>query len=131
MESGHRPIDIPPMLFSRVMGSIAEARVRQLRRRLFAAFLALAGSLAYVAANWSAFLNEVRGSSFGSLARLLLTDRDILFANLHDYGLALVESLPLGVLLIGSAILFCSLESLVLGVSVRQARKQLLSVSHS
>lgn len=99
-------IDIPTTLFERTLAAIQRARELQARNRLWVAIVSCALSLTYAIFNWSAWIEELKASSFVELIRLTISDPDIMLSHLKDVFLGLLETLPLGSMLLGLSILF-------------------------
>lgn len=99
-------IDIPPTILERTLAAIRRTRERQARNRVWLALVSCALSLMYAAFNWSAWIEELKASSFVELIRLTVSDPDIILSHLKDFSLSLLEALPLGSMLLGLVIIF-------------------------
>lgn len=95
------PTEVPANLFGRIVQAIAMAELRKRRNRFFLTVTGFASILVYTAFNWSALLTEIMTSSFAEIVRLAISDPDIAAANAHQFLSGLVETLPLGSILLG------------------------------
>lgn len=110
-------IDIPPTILERTLAAIRRARERQARNRVWLALVSCALSLMYAIFNWSAWIEELKTSSFIELIRLTISDPDIMLSHLKDVCLGLLEALPLGSILLGLVILFLVVATIALANS--------------
>ncbi len=117
------PVAPPAGLFDRVMAAISVARLRQLRVRFAVLLTGLAASVAWTFANWQALGLEVRTSSFFETARLAMSDPDVVFSNLKDLALGLLESVPLWGILAVLLVAFFLVGAAAFGEAVRTARR--------
>jgi len=116
-------IEPPAELLAKITGRIHATRLHQLYWRLAASAIALFGSLSYIVYSWSALKTELVQSAFFQMLRLALSDTDVLLGNLKDFGLALLETLPVTALLFGMVSLTALLLVIAMGTALRHERR--------
>lgn len=105
--------------------------MRKLRFHLALALCGIVGSILYVLIYWSVVFAEIRRTPFFQLLRLIDTDSDILFANLKDLVLGLLETIPIESLFFGSLALFCLIAVLTVVSTIRHERRRPILHSNS
>ncbi len=116
-------IDLPPTILERTLTAIRRARERQARNRVWLALVSCVLSLTYAAFNWSAWIEEIKTSSFIELARLTISDPDIILSHLKDFLLSLLEALPIGSMLLGFVIIFLVVAAISLANNWQQLKQ--------
>jgi hypothetical protein len=86
----------PSGLLARILARIsAERQLRAMRRSFTMALAILAGTTASLVPIWLWFWAGVTRSGFDQFVRLAVMDYRIFLANWQDFGLSLLESLPI------------------------------------
>jgi hypothetical protein len=113
----------PADLTARIIKTIAAAKTRRIRVRFAAVLSCFLASLGYAAMNWAALWADIRTSSFYSLLRLAVSDPDVAFANLTDFVLGLLETLPLGAMLLVLVSVFFLVITAALANALRNVKR--------
>lgn len=124
------PIEPPANLLEKILHRIHALRLRSLRRRLLGAAVGIVGSILYTVLNWPALQFELQQSSLFNLLRLFISDPDILFTNLKDLALGLLEIIPLETLLLGLISCFFIIAIAFNMTALRHERRSLSIFTH-
>lgn len=88
-------IDVPADLLNKVMLRLdKERKLQALRQRLILVAASFLPLLAIAVPVWRSFQLDIIQSGFGEYMSLILYDFKIVLANWQDFGLILLESLP-------------------------------------
>lgn len=88
-------IEVPADLFNKVMLHLdKERKLQALRKRLILVATSFLPLLAIAVPVWRNFQLDIIQSGFGEYMSLMLYDFRIVLANWQDFGLSLLESLP-------------------------------------
>jgi hypothetical protein len=93
--TANKNIEIPPDLLNKVMSRIEREKNSQaLRGRFILSLISLLPFLFIALPAWRSFQINIIQSGFGEYLALLFYDFKIVLANWQDFGLSLLESLP-------------------------------------
>ncbi|MBU1907519.1 hypothetical protein KKF59_00095 [Patescibacteria group bacterium] len=115
------PLEPPPDLLQKVLARIHTVRMRRLYAQLSAAAAGTILSLSYIAFSWSAFASQIQESSFLAMLKLLWSDPDIVFSNLTNIVLGLLESIPLDSVIL--ALIVCFFGIAILWIAAHETRR--------
>ena len=101
------PVPTVPDLPERILQAVAAAERRRARTTFGIAFAGAFGSVIVAVAYRAAIWTEISSSSFFALLRLVASDPDVAIANVKDVALGLLETLPLGSILVALIAAFC------------------------
>lgn len=111
-----KEIEPPAHLYGRIIDKISLNLERRRFRKLFflytSSFLSITGSV-FAFAN---LVGVIKGSEFYSYLSLVLTDSGIIFSNLSDFGIIILESAPIFGITLLVSLIFVSLFVLSLTV---------------
>lgn len=95
-------------LYVKVLSRINDVQVRGARIRVLLSGLGLIGALSLMFFAYNYTITELAGSGFTNYFSLLFSDADALVLYWKEFGLTLLESLPLfGVSILILSVLFC------------------------
>lgn len=91
-----QPVEPPVGIFDRIILAIErEQELRHTKRLLLISFILLLASLIMMPFSWTIFTNHVESSGILYFFSAVIRDASILFAFWQDFGLAIIESLPI------------------------------------
>lgn len=102
----------PTHLFSRIVNQIRKEKLRSSLKRTFLFFIVFFGASLGWVISFLALQKSLVQSEFMDLVYVFFTTPAAMLRIWYDFTLALLESLPLGYLVLGSAILFILLMAL-------------------
>ena len=123
---GFQALNPPQGLFERVMRRIHVARLRQLWFGLGSIAAAFVSSCVLTVISWRAVSAEVMSSSLVGYLRLMVSDPDIMLANLKDFVYGILESLPLQSIILVVLFAFLVVGAATLVQSLRRERQHFL-----
>lgn len=107
----HAVPPLPPDLTVRVLRRVHQACVRRLWQQFWFACSCAVIVGVYIVTFAGEMWGEIQHSSFIQYAQLLFTDTDIVFVNVQDFFMGIIESLPIEICLIVLAFLTCFVAS--------------------
>jgi len=91
-----KPIEPPAGLFERIILAIKrEQELQHTKRLLFGFLFLLVASFIATPLSWSILINQIESSGISYFISTALSDFGIFFVLWKDFGLAILESLPL------------------------------------
>ncbi len=114
--------EIPDGLEDRILARVRRASMRGLYARLTLSVAGCAAGLAYAAVAGRTILAAIQQSAAVGLLRLAFTDPDIVFGNLQDSFLGLVENIPFGTIALGAGVVFSAICAVEFALALRHAK---------
>jgi hypothetical protein len=116
-------VSMPAELPLRVLRVIHRAQMRRLRAQFVLMCFGFGMSGTYLVANWSVLLEEWQASSFLDYVSLFISDPDIVFSNVADSIIGLLEALPATLLVVSLVSVAFLFGAFLFGVSIRHFRR--------
>lgn len=114
--------ETPAGLEDRIIARIRRASLRGLYARLTFSVAGCAAGIAYLAFESRNLVMAIQQSAAFGILRLAYTDSDIVFANLQDMLLGLVENIPFGAIALGAGLVFSVICAVEFALAVRHAK---------
>lgn len=117
--------DAPDRLQASIMAEIERSMLRQIWIEASIAFVATLSLVSYLVWSWQTIWLDLQESSFVPLARLVISDPDILFSNVQETAWSLIETAPVQSILLGLGIILCLTCTIGFSLRLREVRHHL------
>lgn len=117
--------DAPDRLQTSIMAEIERSMLRQIWIEASIAFVATLSLVSYLVWSWQTIWLDLQESSFVPLARLVISDPDILFSNVQETAWSLIETAPVQSILLGLGIILCLTCTIGFSLRLREVRHHL------
>jgi len=114
--------EIPVGLEDRILARVRREGLRGLYARLTFSAAGCAAGFAYLAFEGRNVLAAIRQSAASDILRLAFTDPDIVFGNLQDSFLGLIESFPFGAVALGAGLTFSAICVIEFALALRHPK---------